>query len=85
MDKMFDDSNVMASYRHNIRSSALLFPLIKFKLGGHLLRVETNRWLRPHPFEGQGVCRHCCMQAVSDEQHSFLTAIFYGIIGGQHF
>ncbi len=42
MDNMFFDSNVMASYLRDIRPSASLFSLIKFKLGGHSLRVETD-------------------------------------------
>ena len=43
MDNMFFDSNVMASYLRDIRPSASLFSLIKFRLGGHSLRVETDR------------------------------------------
>jgi len=46
MDNMFFDSNVMASYLRDIRPSAPLFSLIKFRLGAHSLRVETDRWLR---------------------------------------
>ena len=69
MDNMFFDSNVVASYLRDIRPSASLFALIKFRLGGHSLRVETDRWLRPKPPREQRVCRHCSMQAVEDEQH----------------
>jgi len=64
MDNMFFDSNVMASYLRDIRPSAPLFSLIKFRLGAHSLRVETDRWLRPKPPREQRVCRHCSMQAV---------------------
>ncbi len=35
MDNMFFDSNVMASYLRDIRPSASLFSLIKFRLGAH--------------------------------------------------
>ncbi len=85
MDNMFFDSNVMASYLRDIRPSASLFSLIKFKLGGHSLRVETDRWLRPKPPREQSVCRHCSMQAVEDEQHFLFDCIFHSIIRGQHF
>ena len=43
MDNMFFDSNVMASYLRDIRPSDPLFSLIKFRLGAHSLRVETDR------------------------------------------
>ena len=69
MNNMSFDSNVMASYLRDIRPSASLFSLIKFRLGGHSLRVETDRWLRHKPPREQRVCRHCSMQAVEDEQH----------------
>ena len=85
MDNMFFDSNVMASYLRDIRPSASLFSLIKFKLGGQSLRVETDRWLRPRPPREQRVCRHCSMQAVEDEQHFLFECPLYSIIRGQHF
>ena len=85
MDNMFCDSNVMASYLRDIRPSASLFSLIKFRLGGHSLRVKTDRWLRPKPPRKQRVCRHCSMQAVEDEQHFLFDCPFYSIIRGQHF
>ena len=85
MDNMFFDSNVMASYLRDIRPSAPLFSLIKFRLGAHSLRVETDRWLRPKPPREQRVCRHCSMQAVEDEQHFLFDCPFYSIIRGQHF
>ncbi len=83
MDMSFD-SNVMASYIRDIRPSASLFSFIKFRLGSHSLRDETDRWLRPKPPRDQRVCCHCSMQAVEDEQH-FLFDPFYSIIRGQHF
>ncbi len=43
MDNMSFYSNVVASYLRDIRPSASLFSLIKFRLGGHSLRVETDR------------------------------------------
>ncbi len=43
LDNMFFASNVVASYIRDIRPSASLFSLIKFRLGGHSLRVETDR------------------------------------------
>ena len=85
MDNMFFDSNVMASYLRDIRPSAELFSLMKFRLGAHSLRVETDRWLRPKPPREQRVCRHCCMQAVEDEQHFLFDCPFHSIIRGQHF
>ncbi len=85
MGNMFFDSNVMASYLRDIRPSASLFSLIKFRLGGHSLRVETDRWSRPKPPREQRVCRHCSMQAVEDEQHFLFDCPFYSIIRGQHF
>ncbi len=78
----------MASYLRDIGASASLFSLIKFRLGGPSLRVETDRWLRPKPPGGpreQRVCRHCSMQAVEDEQHFSFDCPFYSIIKGQHF
>ena len=83
MDNMFFNSNIMASYLRDIRPSASLFSLIKFRLGGHLLRVETDRWLRHKPPREQRVCRHCSMQAVEDEQHFLFDCPFYSIIRGQ--
>jgi len=80
MDNIFFDSNVMASCLRNIRPSASLFSLIKFRLGGHSLRVETDRWLRPKSPREQRVCRHCSMQAVEDEQHFVFDCPFYSII-----
>ncbi len=85
MDNMFFDSNVMASYLRDIRPSASLFSFIKFRLGGHSLRVETDRWLRPKQPREQRICRHCSMQAVEDEQHFLFDCPFYSFIRGQHF
>lgn len=34
------------------------FALIKFRLGGHSLRIETDRWLRHKSYREQRVCRH---------------------------
>ena len=59
-----------------IRPSASLFSLIKFRIGAHSLRVETDRWLRPKPTRKQRVCRHCFMQAVEDEQHFLFDCPF---------
>ncbi len=55
MDNMFFDSYIMAPYLRDIRPSASLFSLIKFRLGAHSLRVETDRWLRPKPPREQRV------------------------------
>ncbi len=84
IDNMFFDSNVMAPYLCSTRPNPSLFSLIKFRLGSHSLRVETDRWLRPKPPREQRVCRHCSMQAVEDE-HFLLDCPFYSIIRGQHF
>ncbi len=43
MDNMLFYSNIMACYLCDIRLSASLFSVIKFRSGGHSLRVETNR------------------------------------------
>ena len=74
IDNMFFDSNVMASYFRDIRPSASLFSLIKFRLGAHSLRVETDRWLRPKPPREQRVCRHCSKR-LKMSNISFLTAL----------
>ena len=81
----FFDSNVMASYLCDIRPSASLFSLSKFRLGGHSLRVDTDRWLRPKPPREQCICRHRSMQAVEDEQHFLSDCPLHSIIRGQHF
>lgn len=39
----FFDSNVMASYLRDIRPGASLSSVINFRLGGHSLRVKTDR------------------------------------------
>ncbi len=85
MDNIFFASNVMASYLRDICPSASLFSLIKFRLGGHSLRVETDNWLRPKPPKEQRICRHCSMQTVEDDQHFLFDCPFYSIIKGQHF
>ena len=86
MDNMFFDSNVMASYLRDIRPSAALFAPIKFRLGGHSLRVETDRWLRPKPVREQRIGRHCSTQAFEHEQHFLFDCPFHSIIiRGQHF
>ena len=78
---MFSDSNVMASYLCDIRPSASLFSLIKFRLGGHSLRVETDRWLRLKPVRKQRIGRHCSTQAFEHEQHFLFDCPFPSIIG----
>ncbi len=85
MDNMFFDFNVMASYLRDIRPSASVFSLIKVRLGGHSLRVETDRWLRPKPPREQRVCRHCSMQGLEDEQQFLFDSPFYSIIRSQRF
>ena len=64
INNMFFDSDRIAEYLTSLRPSAPLFALIKFRLGAHTLRVETDRWLIPKPPREQGVCRHCTMQAI---------------------
>jgi len=72
------DSNVMASHLRDARLSASLFSLIKSRSGGHSLRVEANRWLRPKPSREQHfvviVLCNCKRMKLSDI--SYLTAIF---------
>jgi hypothetical protein len=43
MDNMLFYTIVMASYLRDIRLSASRFSVIKFRLGDHSLRVETDR------------------------------------------
>ncbi len=83
MENMCFDSNVMASCLWDIRPSAPLFTLIKFRLGAHSLSLSL--WLRHKPPREQCVCRLCSMQAVEDEQHFPFDCPFYSIIRGQHF
>ena len=52
IDNMFFDSDEMAEYL-SARPSPALFALIKFRLGSHRLRVETDRWLPVKPPTGQ--------------------------------
>ena len=68
IDKTVFYSDQMAGYL-SARPSAALFALIKFKLGSHRLRVETDRWLPVKPPIGQRICCHCYMNAVEKEQH----------------
>ncbi|DBA85819.1 TPA: hypothetical protein ACH3X1_005371 [Trebouxia sp. C0004] len=67
MDNMFFDSNGMASYLRDIRPSASLFSLIKFRLGGHSLRVETDRWhhLENNVFVVTVPCKRLKMSSIS--------------------
>ena len=82
------DHSLTLSLTHPLTHSSFSRPLcslIKFRLGAHTLRVETDRWLIPKPPREQRVCRHCTMQAIEDEQHFLFDCPFYSIIRGQHF
>ena len=78
MGIMSSDSNIAASYLRDIRPNASLFSLIKYRSGGHLLRVETGRWARPKPSREQRIVR-CSMQAVEDEQQFLVDCPFVSI------
>ena len=78
IDNMFFDSDQMAEYL-SARPSPALFALIKFRLGSHRLRVETDRWLPVKPPTYQRICRHCDMNAVENDQH--LIAFFIQALG----
>jgi len=83
---LFDSLQCLSrSCPDDIRPSASVFSLIKFRSGGHSLRVETDRWLRPKPPREQRICCHCSMQAVEDEQHFLFDCPFYSLVTGQHF
>lgn len=85
IDNMYFDSFNMAPYLSSMRPGGPLFSLIKFRLGGHTLRIETDRWVHPKPPREQRVCRFCHTGAVEDEQHFLFDCPFYSIIRGQHF
>ena len=76
-------SDQMAEYL-SARPSPALFALIKFRLGSHRLRVETDRWLPRKPPIGKRICRHCVMNAVENEQHFLFDRPFYTGIRQQH-
>ena len=75
----------MASYLGELRPEAPMFDLIKFRVGGHSLRVETDRWLHPKPPREQRLCRCCNTGAVEDEQHFLFDCPYYASFRGQHF
>ena len=85
VDNMHFDSTDMAPYLMTVNSEGPLFDLIKFRLGSHMLRVETDRWVHPRPPREQRICQHCQCGAVEDEQHFLFDCPFYSIIRGQHF
>ena len=85
LDNMFFDTFELAPYLKELRPECSLFSLIKFRLGGHTLRVETDRWIHPSPPREQRVCCFCHSGAVEDEQHFLFDCSFYSIIRGQHF
>ena len=64
----------------DLRPEAPLFDLIKFRLGGHCVRVETDRWLRPEVPKCQRICRCCTTRAVEDEQHFLFDCPFHASI-----
>ena len=80
---MFFDSDQMAEYL-SARPSPALFALIKFRLGLHRLRVETDRWLPVRPPIDQRICRHCNMNAVENQQHLLFDWPLYSGIWQQH-
>ena len=81
-DNMFLDSDQMAVYL-SARPSPALFALIKFSLGSHRLRFETDMWLPVKPLTGQCICRHCDMNAdsVQNEQHFLFARPLYALSG----
>ncbi|KAA6424585.1 MAG: hypothetical protein FRX49_05794 [Trebouxia sp. A1-2] len=83
IDNMFFDSDHMVPYLLS-RPYPALFALIKFRLGSHWLRIETDRWLPVKPPKDQRICRHCDMNAVEDEQHFLFHCPLYNNIREQH-
>ena len=83
IDNMHFDSDKMAPYLL-ARPSPALFSLIKFRLGAHWLRVETDRWLASKPPRDRRICQHCHMQAVEDEQHFLFDCPLYKTIREQY-
>ena len=83
IDNLFFDSDQMAEYL-STRPSPALFAFIKFRLGSHRLRVETDGWLPVKPPTGQRICRHCDMIAVENEQHFLFDCPLYPGIRQQH-
>ena len=83
LDNMFFDSDQMAECL-SARPSPALFVLIKFRLGSHRLRVETDRWLPVKPPIGQRICRHCDMNAVENEHYFLFDCPLYLGIQQQH-
>ena len=77
---MFIYSDQLAEYL-SARPSPALFALIKFRLGSHRLRVETDRWLPVKPPTGQRICRQCDMNAVENEQHFLFDCPLYIGVG----
>ena len=57
---------------------------MKFRLGSHRLRIETDRWLPVIPPQDQSICRHCDTTAVEDEQHFLFDCPPYKGIREQH-
>ena len=62
LDNMRFDSDEMAPYWHSLA----LFSLMKFELGSHWLKIETDKWLPLGPPRDERSCQHCHMQAVED-------------------
>ena len=81
IDTMHFDSDNMATYLQ-ARPSPALFSLIKFRLGAHWLRGETDRGLLSP--RDKRICQHCHMQAVEDEQHFLFDCPLYTQIREQH-
>ena len=83
IDNMHFDSDKLAPYLQ-ARPSPDLFSLVKFRLGAHWLRVETDRWLPSKPPRDKRVCQHCHMDTVEDEQHFLFDCSLYRHIRDQH-
>ena len=83
LDNMHFDSGKTAPDLHS-RPSPAFFALIKFGLGSHWLKVETDRWLPSRPPRDERIWQHCHMQAVEDEQHFLFDCPLYTAIREQH-
>ena len=69
LDNMFFNTFELAPYLKELKPEGSLFALW---LGGHTLRVETNRWIHPSPPREQRVCCFCHSGDVEDERQLFV-------------
>lgn len=84
LDNRHVDSDKMAT-RVQVRPSAALSSLVKFRVGAHWLSIGTDRWLPSKPLGDRRICQHCHMQAVEDEQHLRLIACYTNTSGNSIF